>query len=248
MKAGRYVGIGIVIGIFLVLACLGAISLISSTGNGKPVATAVLDTQVPQATLPIDTPLDATPPIHATLVGPMVSPDMSVQDQLLCGSMTPQNLAGVKWGAYQNTKYGFTFRFPPCSYIYADTDESADISLPFAQGTNLMEKYLELSVSDGGIPCKSPSWLIPGVIYPKPSPELLSINNSPFLKETGADAGMGKITEATAYSTLKGNACISFTFVLRYRNEGFYSAPLAAFNKKAESEVFSVIMASYTNP
>ncbi len=59
---------------------------------------------------------------------------------------------------------------------------------------------------------------------------------------------MGKIIEATAYSTFKDNACISFTFVLRYRNEGFYSAPLTAFNKKAESEVFSMILASYTNP
>ena len=66
-----------------------------------------------------------------------------------------------------------------------------------------------------------------------------------FLKEIGAEGAAGSLYEATAYSTLQGNACISLSFVLRSANLGNFPTPPPAFDKAAELAVFPIIMSTF---
>jgi hypothetical protein len=67
------------------------------------------------------------------------------------------------------------------------------------------------------------------------------------LKEIGGEGAAGSVYYATAYSTLKGNACISLSFVLKAANLGNFPTPPPAFDQAAESAVFPIIMSTYAN-
>ena len=119
------------------------------------------------------------------------------------------------------------------------SDINARIYLPLEeQGTNLGEKYAEVNVIENADPCKS---LNPGAT----TSEDVTINNIPFLKESGSDAGAGNIYDWVSYSTTKDNACINLSFVLHSTNPGNYPTPPPEFDKEAESAVFDTIMSTF---
>ena len=113
--------------------------------------------------------------------------------------------------------------------------------LPFTAGTNLVQKYVDISVVEGANPCKSPQ------TTPMASSENVTINGIQFLKEIGSEGATGNLYDWTAYSTLKGNACISLTFVLHSTNPGVFQTPPPLFDAAAESAVFGTIMSTYAN-
>ena len=73
------------------------------------------------------------------------------------------------------------------------------------------------------------------------------INGILFLQELAIDGTAGSSYDITAYSTLKGNACISLTFVMQSANLGNFETPPPAYDKAAELAVFPIIMSTYTN-
>jgi hypothetical protein len=75
----------------------------------------------------------------------------------------------------------------------------------------------------------------------------VTINGIAFLKETGEDAGAGNLWDWIAYSTTKGTACISLTFILHSLNPGNFTTPPPVFDMNSESAVFSTIMSTYAN-
>src|SRR5581483_10995728 len=120
------------------------------------------------------------------------------------------------WNIYQNVKYGFLFKFPPGSSVTSQSDNSGRIYLPLVvQGTNLKEKYVDISVVEGAATCKSP-YGSGGVM----SSQNVTINGIAFLKESATEGAVGNIYDWVGYSTVKGNACISLTFVLHSLNPG----------------------------
>lgn len=146
----------------------------------------------------------------------------------------------TNWNTYQNIKYGFNFKFPPGSIVTSQTDTAGRIFLPITSGTNLVEKYIDVTVVEDADPCKSPT--SDGAT----TSEDVTINSIPFLKETGTDAATGNIYDWVAYSTSKDNACISLTFVLHSGELGNYSTPPAEFDKTAESAVFDKIIDTFS--
>jgi len=107
-------------------------------------------------------------------------------------------------------------------------------------GTNLREKYLQMTVRENVNPCQSPL----SDISPPGSPtETVVFNGIPFFKQIGGDAGAGHHHEWVGYSTLKNNACISMDFVLHSLN-GSYPPP-PDFDKAAESVVFAQVMQTF---
>jgi hypothetical protein len=145
------------------------------------------------------------------------------------------------WNTYQNTKFGFSFKFPPGSSISGQTDNSGRVDLPFATGTNLREKYIDVSVVENASTCVS-SHSHPGV----PS-ENVTINGTPFLKESGSEGAAGNLYDWIGYSTFKGLDCISLNFIFHSINPGVYSTPPPLFDMTAESAVFSTIMSTFFN-
>jgi photosystem II stability/assembly factor-like uncharacterized protein len=146
----------------------------------------------------------------------------------------------ANWPAYINSTYGFNFKYPPGSERFFETTNSILIKLPITPGTNLAEKYLQLSVGENVNPCQSP---LSDTSRPGSPTETVVFNGIPFFKQIGGDAGMSQVHEWVGYSTLKNNACISMDFVLHSVN-GSYPPP-PDFDKAAESAVFTQVMSTF---
>lgn len=149
------------------------------------------------------------------------------------------------WLTYTNTTYLFQFNYPPDSSIVTDSPYSARIQLPITAGTNLVEKYLDVSVDPGAIPCLSPygsSYSPPGSLMTGTQ----TINGIYWVIEEASEGAMGSIYQWTAYSTSNGEACVSLTFVLHSHNPGVYPTPPPEFDQASESIVFPAIVTTFT--
>lgn len=119
------------------------------------------------------------------------------------------------------------------------TDTHARIDLPYTSGTNLVEKYLEATVTESASVCK-----YSGLIT---TSETVTINGTQFLKETGGEGAAGNLYDFVAYSAFKpGTAtCVTVLFVLHSTNPGVYTTPPPIFDMAAESAVFATIMSTF---
>jgi murein DD-endopeptidase MepM/ murein hydrolase activator NlpD len=157
-------------------------------------------------------------------------------------TVTATPTPGVDWVGFDNSKYGFRFLYPKEGQIVAgNTDNYARINLPFVQGTNLSQKYLEVIVAENANPCQSPL----ATSSMLETSETVIINGISFLKETGEDGTAGHINKWVAYSTSRDNACVSLDFVLRAANPGVFTTPPPLYDEAAESLVFGQIVSTY---
>jgi hypothetical protein len=148
------------------------------------------------------------------------------------------------WLTYTNAAYGFLLKYPPGGSIVAGaTDTSIRIQLPITPGTNLVEKYLEISVQDGVSTCESP--LAAGYATGILTPTSMTINGLTWVREEASEGAAGSIFDWTAYSTVSGSVCVSLTFVLHSHNPGVYVTPPPTFNRSAESFVFILIVDTF---
>lgn len=145
------------------------------------------------------------------------------------------------WPTYTNLAYGFQFKYPLGGQITSQQDNSVHIILPITAGTNLVEKYLDAIALLNVDPCRSPL----GFMMPPATSETVIINGIPFLKETGEDGAVGSLYRWVAYSTARGNVCVSLDFVLHSINPGVYPTPPPIYDEAAESAVFVEIAANY---
>ena len=147
------------------------------------------------------------------------------------------------WPTYNNYKYGITFKYPPGGQISGlSNDNSAAISLPFLEGTNLIEKYLDLRVMENVPACAHP------VVGPATNPETVEYNAITFLKSTGVEQGAGQIRNWVTYTTTRDNVCVAILFVLRSSNPGNYPTPIPTYDEVVESAVFHQMMQTFMWP
>jgi hypothetical protein len=146
------------------------------------------------------------------------------------------------WLTFTNSKYGFEFKYPPDSQIETGgTDTDTIIHLPFAPGTNLGTKYLQMIVAENANPCQSPL----ATQSMLETSETVVINGISFLKQTGQDGTAGHINKWVAYSTSRDNTCVSLDFVLRAANPGVFTTPPPLYDEVAETAVFGQIVSTY---
>jgi hypothetical protein len=145
---------------------------------------------------------------------------------------------------YVNSVYKFQFSYPSQGHLSNQTQYAAHITLPFTSGTNLVEKYMDVSVTPNSTTCSSP--LTQGYAPGSFQSQQVSINGQTFTKESGSNAGAGNIYDWVAYSILKGTDCISLGFTLHSTNPGNYPTPPPTFNMLSESSVFSDIISTFT--
>ena len=197
---------------------------VTPTATTSATATATPTTTPTMTPTGSSTPATQTPTATATPTGTVTgTPDTST------------------WNTYQNVKYGFHFKFPPGSSIASQSDNSGRVYLPFTSGTNLVQKYVDVSVVDNATTCKSPNSTQMSTSANE------TINSIQFLKETGSEGATGNIYDWVGYSTMKGTSCVSLNFVLHSTNPGVYPTPPVLFDKAAESAIFPVIMSTYGN-
>ena len=179
---------------------------------------------------PVETPV---PTVTQTPI-PDTSPTPTIQ-------VTPTTPAG-NWLTFTNFTYGFQFNYPAEGQILPDgTDNFTRIDLPFVQGTNLREKYLEMIVLENADPCRSPL----ATSSMLETSETVVVNGITFLKETGGDGGVGHLHQWVAYSTSKDNVCVSLDFILHSLNAGNFPTPPPVFDYDTESAVFGQIVSTF---
>lgn len=147
------------------------------------------------------------------------------------------------WTTYHDETYGFSLDLPPGAQVTAEQENYTRIDLPTAPGTNLAEKYLEISVLHGISPCASPQaqGYEPGAIPKEP----VEINGIEFIRERGSEGAAGNFYDFVAYSTEKGDACISLGFVLHSTNADNYENPPPTYEAPAEEAVIEQIINTF---
>jgi hypothetical protein len=195
-------------------------------------------TPVPSTAVPTFTPTRTAVPSTVT---PTFTPTRTPAPSTATPTFTPTSSTTGNWNTYQNAKYGFFFKFPPGSSVANQTDNSGRVYLPITAGTNLVQKLVDVNVAEGVSPCKNPG------SNPNIPPENVTFNGIPFLKETWSEGATSHVGDYTAFSTAKGNACISLTFLLWSVVPGVLETPPPVFNRAAESAVFTTMMSTYGN-
>jgi hypothetical protein len=145
------------------------------------------------------------------------------------------------WLTYTNSSFGFQFKYPPQGQISEEDFNALRMDLPFVPGTNLREKYLQVSARVVDL-CQSP---LSATSRPGSPTETVVINGISFFKQTGGDAGVGHLREWVGYSTTHNNTCISMDFMLHSLNAGNFATPPPVFDKAAESVVFTQMMSTF---
>ena len=149
---------------------------------------------------------------------------------------TPASYSSV----YQDTKYGFQFALPAGATIVSQENSLGRVALPLVgAGTNLQEKYILVSATEGKNPCVTTDMEGGQAIV------TVTVNGNTFSKQTGQGAAAGSQYDWTSYATTRNNACILITFVLHSTNPGNYSTPPAVFDAAAESAVIDTVMNTY---
>ena len=154
---------------------------------------------------------------------------------------TVQAASQSGWSTYQNSQFAFSFQYPPGSSVASQSDNGGRVYLPFAAATNLVQKYVDVSVVEDAAECKSPA------TTPQANGQNVTINGIPFLKETGSEGAAGQTYDWVAYSSDKGGDCISLTFVLHSTNPGNFPTPPPQYNAAGESAVFDTIMSTFVS-
>ena len=134
-----------------------------------------------------------------------------------------------------------SLRFSVGGFIVSQTDNLGRVSLPLVTpGTNLQEKYILVTATEGKDPCITTDMEGGTAI------ESVTINGNQFSKQTGQGAAAGNQYDWTSYATTHNNACIILTFVLHSTNSGNYTTPPPVYDKAAESAVIDTVMNTFS--
>jgi len=119
----------------------------------------------------------------------------------------------------------------------------ARVDLPITAGTNLVEKYLEITASEGAPQCTSPEaqGFEPAAI-PTQQVRLQSLG---FIRQEGREGAAGNHYQWVAYSITRGDVCVSMGFVLHSTNPENYATPPPEFDPQKEAEIFDAIVATF---
>jgi hypothetical protein len=168
-------------------------------------------------------------------------PTTSPKSVPITTTSTPQ-VAHPEWSAYHDKVGGFTIRYPPDWKPLDSGDGSIIYAYDVPEGTTLGEEQLRIVVVQGATECSDP--MVQAGAQSTP-PQNVTFNDITFLKESGADAGVGNVYETISYSTLKGSTCIRVSFLLHSTNPMMYDTPPPDFDHATATSIFEEIMSTF---
>lgn len=188
--------------------------------------------------------LGAPSAIPASLPSPLSRPTNVVT---VSASQVPEL---AQWLSYQNEAFGFTFLYPPESLVSESFDKrTATITLPMQANTNVIERYMTVSVLESQSQCVSP--LAEGWEAAELESQEITFNRTTFLKQSHAGVAAGTSRVWVAYSTQQAQQCISLGFVLstydpNYLDPTAFPNPPSQVDVKEELALFAAIAATFT--
>lgn len=198
----------------------------------------LLGSRIDERTSPLGRP-ESTPTLTPTPVLPTATPSTGPVSIVT----PPPGIDTSTWQTYRDERAGFELKYPAEGKL-TPQEGSIRIDLPFAPGTNLVEKYLTITAGPppaGG--CTSPqlAGYQPGTI---PTERVL-VNGVEFTRATINGAAAGNRYDATSYWTEAAGTCIVLDFVLHSTVPQNYPTPPPEFDAAKESEVFTAIVATF---
>jgi len=149
----------------------------------------------------------------------------------------------VSFTGYVNPSLGFEFCYPPGSTISTGDNAEFRINLPYQEGTNLREKYLQISYPDPSTDCVSP--LAAGYQPGSLSEAVRTINGVDFTVQSAAEGAAGSVYEWESYATTRGDACLVLTFVFVSTNPGNYTPPIEEYDPLTERAVVGDLLSTF---
>jgi hypothetical protein len=147
------------------------------------------------------------------------------------------------WICYENTTYGFRVCYPPDATLTTASAAHSRIDLPITEGTNLVEKWMDVDSREGLADCISPE--SEGYADGTIDTETQTINGMVFTVQSAGQGAAGNYYNWTGYSTERDGVCVSLTGVLHSTNALFYPTPPPEFDMAAESAVFAQIVDTF---
>lgn len=223
----------------LALACLTLLPAACNFPARGTTSTAEARNLITTPTLRLPDETSTMPP---TLLPPSATPTpLSTSTPQVSPTQAPP--VPADWITYRNPEFGFEVRHPAQVTQTSPQPGQIRIDLPIQPGTNLVEKYLQIDIRTEGEECISPLAIgyAPGAL----EEERLLVNGSEFLKQSGSEGAAGNYYDWIGYSTIRGDACISLTFVLHSLDPFNFETPPPTFDAQSESAIFELIMDSF---
>lgn len=151
---------------------------------------------------------------------------------------TAAHLPNVDWLAYTDPA-GFSISHPLTWQRMDSEGYPVVFVLPAAPGTTLLEKRMEIDVQQAPGDCRQSTY---GAAMPTES--RATINGVDFLVQSGSGVATGNLYDWTSYSTTRGSACITITFVL-HSASGVWATEPPAHDRAAESAAFSELISTF---
>jgi hypothetical protein len=149
----------------------------------------------------------------------------------------------VDWQTYQDEAIGFSIQHPLTWRRRDPGGYPVVFALTAAPGTTLLEKTMEIQVADGVGGCRETRYNTTNAA--EPPARVAAAAGIEFLREVGGGIAAGNIYDSTSYSTPKGPACITITFVLHSSGSGVYPTEPAPFDRAAEAEIFGRLLDTF---
>jgi hypothetical protein len=144
------------------------------------------------------------------------------------------------WPIYTNAYCGFQLKYPPEGQVLEENDIFTHIELPFAQGTTMTDKYLEVNVYTNADSCESREY------GGDPSKtEQVQINGLDWKKEAGGSGGAGSFHDWTGYSTNQAGTCVNLNFYILSIDPSMEDPTPPAFDRYSETAVFGEIVSTF---
>lgn len=187
---------------------------------------------------PTETPFpSATPTATPTLTASPPASSATPTATSLPSSPTDQ------WNTYRNYNFGFELRYPPGSSLALNLPDTARLNLPFASGTNLVEKYLEINAQEYLGRCLSP--LMESLPPEALQLETLVVDPLTFETVSFSEGAAGGRYDWTAYAVHNEAVCVTLDFVLHSSNLDNFPTPPPPFDADLEKRVFEQIVQTF---
>jgi len=209
---------------FALLACRVEIGI-----QPTPTVTPLPPTATPSPSIPSTT----TPTPTASPPAPSATPT---------ATSLPSSPAD-HWNTYRNYNFGFELRYPPGSNLSLNLPNTARLDLPFASGTNLVEKYLEINAQEYLGRCLSP--LMESLPPEALQLETLVIDPLTFETVSFSEGAAGGRYDWTAHVIHNEAVCVTLDFVLHSSNPDNFPTPPPPFDMALEKQVFEQIVQTF---
>ena len=118
------------------------------------------------------------------------------------------------WTAYRDDAHGFALAYPASTAQPTLGGEAAfSLTLPADPATNVVEETIAVHIVSAGQPCVSP--LGSGFAPEELAPATVELGGLSWLRQTRSGAAAGTASTWVAYTTSRGDRCVSLDYTLR---------------------------------